>query len=92
MATYKEKCEILEGLGIDQEVDIALMHEYRNALIGHTISNDVSVAIYDYDKCIKILMQRDNVTYEVASDWFSYNPMRAIPYMGEGNPIIMKSF
>lgn len=92
MATYKDKCDMLDELAINQEIDIARMHEYKNALIGYTISNDVTVAIYDYDKCIKILMKRDGVTYEDAADWFSYNPMRAIPYMGEGKPIIMQSF
>lgn len=90
--SYKEKCDAIQELAINQEVDIALMHDYKDALIGHTISNDINVAIYDYDNCIKILMKRDGMSYEDAEDFFSYNTMRAIPYMGEAKPIIIQLF
>lgn len=88
---YSEKVELLTELAINQEVDIAIMHDYKDALVGHSISLDITVAVYDYDKCIKVLVKRDNMTYEEAEEWFSYNTMRAIPYMGDAKPIIIQS-
>lgn len=88
---YSEKVELLTELAINQEVDIAIMDDYKDALVGHSISLDITVAIYDYDKCIKVLVKRDTMTYEEAEEWFSYNTMRAIPYMGDAKPIIIQT-
>ena len=62
--------------------------DYDSAIIGITENNQV---VYDYDKMIEHLMQEDDMDYEEAVDFISYNTIRSLPYAGEGAPIIMYS-
>lgn len=64
-------------------------YSYDDALIG--VSND-GRAIYDFDRMIEWLMTEEDFTYGDAIEWIEYNTIRALPYMGEGAPIIMYSF
>ena len=61
-------------------------YSYDDALIG--ISDD-NRAIYDYDKMVEWLVVEESFTVEDAMEWIDYNTIRALPYMGEGAPIIM---
>ena len=61
-------------------------YSYDDALIG--VSED-GRAIYDFDKMVKWLMEEENWSAEEAIEWIETNTLRAIPYMGEGAPIIM---
>ena len=60
--------------------------DYDSAIIGITENNQV---VYDYEKMIEHLMQEDDMDYEEAVDFISYNTIRSLPYAGEGAPIIM---
>ena len=62
--------------------------DYDSAIIGITEDNQV---VYDYDKMIEHLIQEDDMDYEEAVDFISYNTIRSLPYTGEGAPIIMYS-
>ena len=62
--------------------------DYDSAIIGITENNQ---AVYDYEKMIEHLMQEDDMDYEEAVDFISYNTIRSLPYAGEGAPIIMYS-
>lgn len=62
--------------------------DYDSAIIGITEDNQV---VYDYEKMIEHLMQEDDMDYEEAADFISYNTIRSLPYAGEGAPIIMYS-
>ena len=62
--------------------------DYDSAIIGITENNQV---VYDYEKMIEHLMQEDDMDYEEAIDFISYNTIRSLPYAGEGAPIIMYS-
>lgn len=62
--------------------------DYDSAIIGITEDNQV---VYDYDKMIEHLIQEDDMSYEEAVDFISYNTIRSLPYAGEGAPIIMYS-
>ena len=76
---------------IDQGFENFLIFEnpdYDSAIIGITENNQV---VYDYEKMIKHLMQEDDMDYEEAVDFISYNTIRSLPYAGEGAPIIMYS-
>lgn len=42
------------------------------------------VAVYDSDKCVEAIMDRFEVGYEEAVEWFSYNTSGA--WVGEGTP------
>ena len=63
---------------------------FDDALIGYTtrFGYDMNgIAIYDTDKCIEILMQRDGMTHEEADDFFHYNVIGA--WVGDKTPIFM---
>lgn len=62
---------------------------YETAIIGIT---DEGAVVYDYDKMIQYLVDKDGMTDEDAIDFISYNTIRAIPYMnmeGAVKPIIV---
>ena len=59
---------------------------YDDALIGVT---DGGRAVYDYEKMIQWLIEKDKMTAEEAIEWIDYNTIRALPYFGENAPIIM---
>lgn len=61
-------------------------YSYDTALIG--VSDD-GRAIYDYEKMIEWLMDEENWSDDEAVEWIEHNTIRALPYLGEGAPIIM---
>lgn len=69
-----------------EDIKYLTNYSYDDALIG--VSED-GRAIYDYEKMVKWLMEEEDWTDEEAVDWIEYNTIRALPYMGEGAPIIM---
>ena len=79
----------------DQDMPVKVLegYDYHEAIIGYTISGEYSIAIYDYTRCLDVLMLKHGIeSYEEATDWFSYNTMRGLPYIEEPRPIIMQSF
>ena len=69
-----------------EDVKYLVNESYDDALIG--VSED-GRAIYDYDKMVDWLVDKYNWTDEEAVEWIEYNTIRALPYFGEGAPIIM---
>lgn len=61
-------------------------YSYDDALIG--VSED-GRAIYDYEKMIDWLMNKEGWSDDEAVEWIEYNTLRALPYFGNGAPIIM---
>lgn len=61
-------------------------YSYDDALIGVT---EDGRAVYDYEKMIEWLMNEEEWTDNEAVEWIEYNTIRAIPYFGDGAPIIM---
>ncbi len=43
------------------------------------------VASYDYERCIEVLLQRDDFTYESAEEFMQFNVLGA--YMGRYTPV-----
>jgi hypothetical protein len=62
---------------------------YEDAFVGTTISafSRKQVALYDYDKCITILMYDNKWTEEEAIEWFNYNTIGA--WVGDDTPIFI---
>jgi len=74
--------EVREALA---ETEALLADGFEGALIGTMRRfNEGPVALYDYDKCIEILMQRDGMSYEEAVEFFEFNTIGA--WMGDGTP------
>lgn len=70
----------------DAEIKILDDHAYDRSIIGIA---DGGRLIYDYDKMVGELMEDEGWTYEDAAEWVEYNTLRALPYMGDGAPIVM---
>lgn len=62
---------------------------FRDALIGWAKrpGDTDDIAIYDYDKCIRILMDRDGMEYSEAVEFMDFNVEGA--WMGPDTPMFM---
>ena len=60
--------------------------DYDEAIIG--VSHDDRV-IYDYDKMLVYLMDKENMSIEEAADFISYDTIRSLSYIGPEAPIVM---
>ena len=80
--TAKER---LEERGYE-DVVIFENYSYDDALIGVTEDNR---AVYDFDKMVEWLCNKEGFSPEDAIEWIEYNTIRALPYAGEDAPIIM---
>jgi hypothetical protein len=69
-----------------EDVVIFENYSYDDALIG--VSHD-DRAVYDYDKMVKWLMDKEGFSEEEAIEWIDYNTIRALPYFGDQAPIIL---
>ena len=47
-----------------------------------------TLLVYDYDKCIEVLMRQDKMSYEEAVEYFEFNTAGA--WVGEHTPIIFE--
>lgn len=71
------------------EGNIILLPDLDDALIG--IGERIGIppiAIYDSQKCVEILMERLNIEYEDAVEFFNFNISGA--YLGEYTPIFIR--
>ena len=81
------KCGHLMELGYEN-FTVFENPDYDSAIIGITHDNSV---VYDYNLMILDLMKEDHMSYEDATDFIDYNTLRALPYFGEGAPLVMYS-
>ena len=79
--------EILEDLDYE-ELIVFENPDYDEAIIG--VSHDDRV-IYDYDKMIEYLVNKEGMSIEDAADFISYDTIRSLSYRGEDAPIVMFS-
>lgn len=59
--------------------------DYDEAIVGVT---DEGQVVYDYDKMVQILVERDGYEEMEAIEWIEYNTIRALPYY-KNPPIVM---
>lgn len=45
--------------------------------------------MYDYEKMIDVLRERDGMTDEEATEWIEYNTVRSLCYLPRPTPIIL---
>lgn len=62
---------------------------YEDAIIGISLDGNV---IYDYDKMIKYLMDKNHMTYDDAVEWIDYNVISQLLYVDKKLPIIIHCF
>ena len=56
-----------------------------DAIVGNCASS--GTVVYDYNKCLKIFMKRDNMDYETAHEHMEFNVVSA--YVGDLTPIFI---
>ena len=71
-----------------EDVMILDGYEYDDALIGVTTDGR---AVYDFDKMVECLMNKEGWSDIDAIEWIEYNTIRSLPYFGSKAPIIMYS-
>ena len=74
---------------VDMDYENLIVFEnpnYDEAIIG--VSHDDRV-IYDYDKMLAYLTDKENMSVEEAADFISYDTIRSLSYRGPEAPIVM---
>ena len=69
-----------------EDVKYLVNYSYDDALIGVT---EDGRAVYDFNKMVEWLMDEEGWDDITAIEWIECNTIRALPYFGEGAPIIM---
>lgn len=81
IAEYNEDALFIDGLDGDKEA-------FNNALIGMGGRCGMTgIAIYDSEKVKEILMNKYEMDYENATEWYEYNIIGA--YAGENTPLFV---
>lgn len=61
---------------------------FEDAIIGVTVNHHhPMVVVYDYRKCVEILMRRDGMTDEEAVEYLDFNTLGA--YVGKFGPLFV---
>ena len=81
--------EIKERLVSDNLDDVVLYDspDYAEAFIGVTYNSDGTIAVYDYDKMLKCLIE-DGMSELEAIEFIDYN----LSYRQPDQPIVVKSY
>lgn len=86
------KIEELKDRLLEMDMEDTIFFEnpsYVDAIIG--ISDDDRL-IYDYDKMVNFLVEKDGMEEDEAIEFIDYNTLRALPYMGNKAPIVNLPF
>lgn len=66
------------------DADVLTADGFDDALIGYVQQFNLTVALYDRQKCIEILMKRDGMDEDDANEFFEFNVQGA--YVGDTTP------
>lgn len=61
---------------------------FEEAVLGYGTHFNTEVVIYDYQKCVKVLMDRDSMDYDEAVEFMEFNVCGA--WVGEGSPVFLR--
>ncbi len=68
--------------------DRLLANGFEDAFLGVGRQFDQELSVYDYDKCLSILCDRDGMTFEEAVEYMDYNVLGA--WVGRGTPVFVE--
>ena len=80
--------EILVEIGLEDSI-VFENPDYDSAIIGY--DENSQRIIYDYEKMVEHLMDKDGMTYEEAVEFIDYNTVPSCQYMGSNSPIILRN-
>ena len=85
--TVPTRDEINDAL-LEMEDSTLLMDGFEEAFIGFSRRiNDPLLAVYSWEKMVEILIHRDGMSYDDATEYIDFNCLGA--YVGEQTPIIV---
>ena len=61
---------------------------FDEAIMGIATQCNKSLVLYDYQKCVEILVERDEMSYEEAVEYMEFNTCSA--WMGENTPLFFR--
>ena len=70
----------------DQDA-ILLADGFEAAYLGVCRRFNTYAALYDYDRCVEVLMERDDMPYEDAVEFMEFNVVGA--YVGDSTPVFL---
>lgn len=83
-AAFRERIADL----IDINPEALLADGLEDAYIGHTVNHHHNhVAVYDYQKCVDILVERDGIDADEADEFLQFNTLGA--YVGQDGPLFI---
>jgi len=86
-----KKFKIIMDQLIEENPEALLADGFESALMGIARrTGQPSLAVYDTNKCVKILVKKNNMTYEEAIEFFDFNVAGA--WMGENTPVFLDIF
>ena len=68
--------------------DAKIADGFDAAIIGYDAAG--GCAVYDYDRCMTILMERDRMTYDESHEYMEFNVVSS--YVGDYMPIFVHTF
>jgi hypothetical protein len=83
IAARREEEDVYEELAVVNPLAVVALG-FEDAYIGFTVGTGPSLAVYDYDKCVEVLVARDKLTEEEAQEYLDFNTVFA--YVGEHTP------
>ena len=84
--TFDEKRAYLNELN----EEALLADGFEDAFVGIARQFTRVLALYDYDKCLDILMKRDEMDQDTAEEYMEFNVLGA--WVGENTPVFITSF
>jgi hypothetical protein len=84
--TREETLRVLE----DESPETLLANGFDDAMVGTARHFSRVLAMYDYDKCVEVLMKRDGMPYETAVEHMEYNVVGG--WVGEYTPVYVTMF
>jgi hypothetical protein len=78
----------IEDLPLADDEEITLADGFEDAFLGVARQFGKPFAIYDREKCIDILVNRDGMSHEEAEEYFQFNVEGA--WVGESTPAFLE--
>tara|TARA_R110002110_G_scaffold162785_9_gene362300 strand:+ start:6542 stop:6796 length:255 start_codon:yes stop_codon:yes gene_type:complete len=69
--------------------DVLYADDLDYALIGHTLTGEHMLAVYDYWRCVEWFEQTTDMSYQEAIEWVDFNVTGA--FVGPQTPIFIET-
>jgi hypothetical protein len=74
---------------MDDESEALTADGFEDALIGFGTQHNTELAVYDFEKCVQVLIDRDGMSDEEAREFLEFNTCGA--WVGKNTPVFVRS-